>query len=84
MSIIDRIVEAVFSVLGNLLDMLPTIVSYLPGAYEFTGFTDLLLQASFFLPLPTMLLCLTIITVTHAAMNSFWVVNWVIKRIRGG
>jgi len=82
--IIDNIMEWIINLIEWIIDLLPAMPSYIPGISELTGFAELCSNVAFFLPLYTMANCLVAIIACHIAMNSFWAINWIVKRIRGG
>lgn len=82
--IIDTIMGWIIDFINWVIGLLPEIPTYIPGVSELEGFAELCSNVAFFLPLNIMAACITIIISVHIAMNSFWVINWIVKRVRGG
>lgn len=82
--IVDTILEWFRSLICGAIDKFPSISQYNPATSELHGFTGLISHCAYFLPLGTMALCILAIIAVHGAMNSVWVFNWIVKRIRGG
>ncbi len=84
MLIIDTILTWFSNLILGAVNKFPSITQYNPDSGQLSGMIGLVSQCAYFLPLGTMAACLAAIVLAHGILNSAWVVNWVVKRIRGG
>ena len=84
MSITDKIIMFLINVVHNGLDMMDDAGGLGLGESYWLGFFELLDNASYFLRLTCMMTCLLTVVGVQIVFNNVFIVNWVIKRIRGG
>ncbi len=83
------IIDYFMTAIKNLILL---IVECFPGFTEgffsvldsFSGLVDLVNVSGYFLPLGTMATCLGVIIAVHGINQSWFSLNWLIKRLRGG
>lgn len=81
--IVDGFFDMLFGALSWLVGLLPVLSNEGMPVVE-DGFIVWLAGVSYFLPLWAMGLCLGWVLFVCSIQNQFFVINWVIKRIRGG
>ena len=82
--IIDAVLDWVFGVLGWLVGLVPDLGGADQELTKPEGWLAWWNGMWFFLPMGTLLACVTFIIGMQVLMNNMWVLNWIIKRVRGG
>lgn len=82
--ITDAVLDWAFGVLAWLVSLVPNDVTTMDGLEQPSGWLTWWNGMWYFLPMSTLLACVGFIVSVHIFMNNVWVVNWIIKRVRGG